>query len=79
MKAVDEELERIVLCLLELCDDSDPKTSTEAKGLLISICDSEFFLGLNVLKLILSNTSGLSRFLQGKNIDVCKAQRYALL
>ena len=79
MKAVYEELEGIVLCLLQLHDDSEPKTSTEAKGLLNSICDSDFFLALYVLKLILSNTSGLSEFLQGKNIDVCKAQRYALL
>ena len=70
VKAVDEEMERILLCLLKLLGDKDPMSSTEAKGLIISICDEEFPLGFNVLKLILSNTSGLSKFLQGKNIDV---------
>ena len=40
---------------------------------------TEFLLGLNILKPILSNVSGLSQFLQEKNVDVCKAQKNAIL
>lgn len=41
-----------------------PKTYNESNSLLHSICDFEFVYGLMVLKLILSNTDNLSRYLQ---------------
>ena len=39
-------------------------------GLLTSICDFDFVLGICVLKVILCSTSDLSRYLLGKSIDV---------
>ena len=39
VKTVIEELDRIITCLLDLIEDEVPKTFTEAKGLLVSICD----------------------------------------
>ena len=78
VKAVDEGIERILMCLLKLTDDSDPKTATNARGLLVCVLDFEFMLGLKILKIVLSNTSALSKFLQGKNIDASKARMTAL-
>ena len=42
VKAVDEELFRIVKCLFVLSNDPDAKTSAKAKCLLTSILDFEF-------------------------------------
>ena len=52
------------------------KTQQSAtKSLLISVCDFEFIFGLYLLKVIVLNTDTLSRYLQGKNIDVVIAQK----
>ena len=79
LKAVYEELERIVKTLLILKDDQNVKTCTDSRNLLIGICDFDFIMGVCVLKIILSNTSSLSRYLQGKRIDVLKARNNAYL
>ena len=70
-------MERIVKALLTLSSDKDPETYSESRALLIAICDWEFIFGLCLLKVILSNTSSLSRYLQGKTVDVISARRNA--
>jgi len=77
--AVYEQLYRIVKALFQLTESRDVKTSSESKALLIAVCNFDFALGLCVLKLILSNINSLSRYLQGKKIDVCTARRNAKL
>ena len=79
VKAVDQQLERIVKALLVLSTDRDAKTCTESRSLLHGICDFQFVLGLCVLKIILSNTSSLSTYLQGEPVDVTAARRNANL
>ena len=77
VKSVHEQIERIVKALIQLGDDKDPKTYSESRALLTAICDFEFILGLCVLKVILSNTNSLSKYLQAKNMDVITARRNA--
>lgn len=79
VKAVHDELERIVKALCILADSRDAKTYTDSRSLLRAICDFEFVFGLCLLKVILSSTSSLSKYLQGKNIDVIAARRNASL
>lgn len=57
--------------------NKNAKTYADARCLLTSICEFEFVFGLNVLKVILCSTSDLSRYLQGKSIDVISAKRAA--
>ena len=77
VKAVIGQLPRIVKTLLKLANDRDPKTYVEAKGLLKSVCDFQFGFGLAMLKVVLSNTSALSAYLQGRTMDVITARRTA--
>ena len=58
-----------------LSKDRDPKTHNESNSLLHSFCDFEFVYGLIFLKLISSNTDNLSRYLQGKQMDVITAKK----
>ena len=60
--------------LLVLSTDKDVKTYSESCSLLHAICDFQF-----ILKIILSNTSSLSAYLQGKTVDVVTARRNANL
>ena len=75
VKAVVNQLPKIIEALLSLSKDRDPKTYNDSNSLLNSICDFRFVFGLNVLKVILSNTDGLSRYLQGKQMDVVTAKK----
>jgi hypothetical protein len=77
VKAVIEQQERIVKTLLKMSVDKNAKTCANAWCLLTSICDFEFVFRLYVLKVILCSTSDLSRYLQGKSIDVISAKRAA--
>ena len=77
VKSVHEQIERIVKALIQLAEDKDPKTYSDSRALLSAICDFEFILGLCILKVILSNTNSLSRYLQSKNMDVITARRNA--
>ena len=72
-----EQMPRIIRALLSLSSDRDVKTYTDSNSLLNAICDFKFVLGLVVLKIILSNTDGLSKYLQGKNVDVIAAKETA--
>ena len=77
VKAVYGQITRIVKALLTLSSDKDPKTYPESRALLTAIYDWEFIFGLCLLKVILSNTSSLYRYLQGKTVDVISARRNA--
>ena len=77
VKAVDEELFRIIKCLYELSNDTDAKTSAKAKCLLTSILDFEFLIGLAILKIILPNTSSLNSYVQSSTIDIRKVKSNA--
>ena len=77
VKAVSEELERVVKTLLKLTQDKDSKTHADARSLLNAICSFEFIFGLNLLKVILSQSNALSRYLQSKDMDVITARRNA--
>ena len=68
---------KIIEALLTLSKDRDPNTYNDSNSLLRSICDFQFVFGLVVLKVILSNTDGLSRYLQGKKMDVVTAKKTA--
>ena len=69
------QVPKIIEALLSLSKDRDPKTYNDSNSLLNSICDFRFVFGLMVLKVILSNTDGLSRYLQGIQMDVVTAKR----
>ena len=73
--AVANQVPKIFEALLSLSKDRDPETYNDSNSLLNSICDFRFVFGLMVLKVILSNTDGLSRYLQGKQMDVVTARR----
>ena len=76
VKAVSEEFSRVILCLDQIENDetSDSKTTSQAKALLLNILDFEFVFGLELLKVILIQTSSLSSYLQGKNVDIRTAR-----
>ncbi len=77
VKAVFRQMPKIIRALLSLSLDRDVKTYTDSSSLLNAICDFQFVFGLVVLKVILSNTDSLSRYLQGKNVDVITAKETA--
>ena len=57
----------------KLSNDKDPKTYSDSRSLLNSICDLEFLLHRTMYtKRYLSTTSVLSTYLQGKGVDVIK-------
>jgi hypothetical protein len=77
VKAVTEQMRKIVRALLIFARDKDKKTYTDSRALMNAICDFEFVFGLILLKMILLNTNSLSKYLQGKSIDVITAKRNA--
>ena len=77
VKAVIEQMPRIIRALLSLSSDRDVKTYTDSNNLLNAICDFKFVFGSVVLKAILSNTDSLSKYLQGKNVGVIAAKETA--
>ena len=66
---------KIIDALIRLSGDKDPNTYRDNNSLLHSICDFRFVFGLMLLKIILSNTDGLSRYLQGEKMDVVMAKK----
>ena len=77
VKAVIEQVPRIIRALLSLSSDRDVKIYTDSNNLLNAICDFKFVFGSVVLKVILSNTDSLSKYLQGKNVGVIAAKETA--
>ena len=77
VRAVLKQMTRIIRTLLSYCDDRDPKLYTDSNTLLSSICDFKLVFGLILLKVVLSNTDSLSKYLQGKNMDVITCKKTA--
>lgn len=77
VKAVYEQLRRIVGSLLELSKSKDSKTYNDSKNLLKSMLDFKFIFGLVILRSILMNTSSLNSYLQGRKMDVVTIKRNA--
>ena len=79
VKAVYEQLERIIGYLLQLSSDknSDSKTYTGARNLLRSVLDFDFVWGLCVLRAVLMNTSNLNSYVQGKQLDIFSLRKTA--
>ena len=78
VKAVSEQMGKIIRALLIFSSDKDKKTCTDSRAFNINaVCDFEFVFGLILLKMILLNTNGPSKYLQGKSIDVISAKRNA--
>ena len=73
VNAVHTELTRVIKCLDKMQDDTDPKVSSQASSLLASIVEEEFIFNINVLKVVLTPTTQLSDYLQGRNLDIRKA------
>ena len=73
-KAVYRQMERIVKALLRLSADKDSKTYSESRTLLTAICNMEFIFRRCVLKVILSNTNNLCRYLQRSTVGVISAR-----
>ena len=61
--------------LIFLPKDKDSKTISDARSLLGLVCNFDFILSHCILKFILSNTNALSKYLQGKSVDVLNARR----
>ena len=79
VRAVSEEFERVILCLNHIENDetSDSKTTSQAKALLLNILDFEFIFGVELLNVILIQTSKLSSYLQSKKVDIRTARLQA--
>jgi len=77
VRCITEQMPRIMKALLILSDDHDPKTFTDSTALLNAVSDFQFVFGLHLLKVILSNTNALCKYLQGKSMDVITARRHA--
>ena len=80
VRAVSEEFERVILCLNHIENDetSDSKTTSQA-ALLLNILDFEFVFGVELLNVILIQTSKLSSYLQSKKVDIRIARLQANL
>ena len=70
VRAVYQQIEWIVGCLLEMSQAKDSTTYSSARSLLRSLLDFDFVFGLVLLKLIFSNTSNLNSYVQGKDVDI---------
>ena len=68
---------RTVLSYCESVMIATPKTYTDSNTLLRLICDFKFVFGLTLLKVVLLITDILSKYLQGKNMDVTTAKKTA--
>ena len=71
---MDLELPRIIKCLYQLTKDNDAKTASNAFGLLVSILDAQFIMGIAFLKIILPIKSSLNTFVQKPSIDIRKVR-----
>ena len=71
----------MILCLNHIENDetSDSKTTSQAKALLLNILDFEFVFGVELLNVILIQTSKLSSYLQSKKVDIRTARLQANL
>ena len=75
VKSVHCQILRILLALKQCSNEKDSKTSVDALGLFVAVCDFQF----QVLKFIFSFTNPLATYLQGKEIDTATAQKKTAL
>ena len=74
VQAVNEEFPRVLKCLHILSEDKDATTSSTADSLLKNIFSFNFVLGIMMLNAVLSHTSRLSDYLQGRKVDIRAAR-----
>lgn len=68
---------RIIRALLSFSLDHERRTWTDSNNLLNAIWDFKFAFGQVVLRLILSNSNSISKYQQGKNVDMIAAKKPA--
>ncbi|XP_054716924.1 zinc finger MYM-type protein 1-like [Uloborus diversus] len=68
-----EDFAGIVGALEEISNWQDLSTSTKAKTLTLSLCNTEFIVSLLSLSKVLSLTVALSRYLQQEDLDIATA------
>ncbi|KAJ8044923.1 Zinc finger MYM-type protein 1 [Holothuria leucospilota] len=76
-KAVINQLSSIMKALVTLSEERDVKTHSDSISLIHAMANFEFIFGLVLLRVILSNTHGLSQYLQSAKMDVAKASKSA--
>ena len=72
--AVLQEFPRVVKCLGILSRDKDPVTASTADSLLKNVFSFKFIVGITMLNTVLTHTSKLSDYLQGRNLDIRAAR-----
>ena len=70
VKAVTEQMSKIVKVLLVFTNDKDKRMYTDSRALINAICDFDFVFGLTLLKVMLLNTNSLGKYLQGKTLTL---------
>ncbi len=75
VKTIYEQIYNLIKALLVLTTDKDQNTYRDSKALLNAVGDFHFVFGLLDLKIILSNTDALSKYLQGKDVDGATAKK----
>ncbi|XP_071748039.1 zinc finger MYM-type protein 1-like [Lepeophtheirus salmonis] len=77
--AVSLGMVRIMTTLIIMRKDKDTLSSSTATSLLNSIFSHEFVFGIELLKTLLRHTSSWSDELQGRKVDLTKAQKHVNL
>ena len=72
--AVLQEFPRVVKCLGILSRDKDPVTASTADSLLKNVFSFKFIVGITMLNTVLTHTTKLSDYLQGRNLDIRAAR-----
>ena len=77
VKFVERQLTRIIAGLAKLSNYKESQTYVDAQHLLHAVTNFSFLFGLQVLKVIFSNTHALAVYLQKEQIDVASAKTTA--
>ena len=77
VKSVKGQILCIATALKKMSMYKDAKTAVDAHELLVAICNFYFILGLQILKVIFSNTNALAIYLQNEKFDVGLAKTSA--
>ena len=72
VKAVTEQMSKIVQALRIFANGKNKRTYTDSRDLINAICDFDFVFGLTLLKVILLNTNSLSKYLQPHHEDAAE-------
>ena len=77
VKSVERQFTRITAGLVKLSNCKDSQTYVDAQHLLHAVTKFSFLFGLQVLKVIFSNTHALAVYLQNEQMDVGSAKTAA--